>query len=68
MNDQVTISSPLLKISTALAAVGVTSWSEFASMCAALYTICLISEWLWKTFIKPALIRRGVVGGQGDGE
>ena len=42
MNTEV--SSPALKIGTAWAAVGITSWTDFAAAVAALYTVLLIGE------------------------
>ena len=68
MNDQVSVNSPIAKIISALGLAGITSWSEFASACAALYTLLLISEWVWKRFLKPAFVRRGIVAGDSDGE
>lgn len=68
MNDNLSVGSPLAKILTALGAAGISSWSEFASMLAALYTTCLIAEWLWKNFIRPAFIRRGIISGKSDGQ
>lgn len=55
------VASPGVKIATAWAAVGVTSWAEFASALAALYTLLLIGEWLWKKLIRPFCERRGLV-------
>ena len=52
MGDDHTIAWPLAKIASAWAAVGVTSWADFASFIAAIYTTCLLGEWLWKKFFK----------------
>ena len=49
------------KIGTAWAAVGITSWAEAASALAALYTLLLIAEWLWKRLGRPFCERRGWV-------
>jgi hypothetical protein len=43
-----TVSAPLAKVGTAWAAVGITSWSEAAGFLAALYTLILIGEWVYK--------------------
>ena len=51
MNDE--IASPALKIGTVWIAVGITSWADFAAAAAALYTLILIGEWLWKKLIRP---------------
>lgn len=48
-----------VKIGTAWAAVGITSWADFASALACLYTIILIIEWLWKKAIRPFCENRG---------
>jgi len=55
------VASPGIKIATAWAAVGVTSWAEFASVLAALYTMLLIGEWLWKRLIRPFCEKHGWV-------
>lgn len=60
MNDRGSVvSQPLAKIATVWAAVGVTSWADFASFLAALYSAILISEWMWKRIIRPILISKG---------
>jgi len=61
MNQSTTdvIDSPLLKVATAWAAIGITSWADFASFLAAAYSMCLLAEWLWKKLIKPLAMRRG---------
>lgn len=53
--DQATsVSNPVLKAVTALlAGIGVSSWSDMAALLAAVYTLCLLSEWLWKRFVRP---------------
>lgn len=54
MNDQ---TSPAIKASVAwggvafskwLEAIGITSWGDFAAMLAAIYSLFLIIDWLWK--------------------
>lgn len=49
------------KLGTAWAAVGITSWADAASALAFLYTLILISEWLWKKVIRPFSEQRGWV-------
>lgn len=69
MNEQVSVNNPIAKIISALGLAGISSWSEFASACAAVYTLLLIGEWVYKKFIRPALIRNGIVtGGSDDGQ
>ena len=42
MNDDHTVALPMVKIATAWAAViGLKSWGDFASFCAAIYTLIL---------------------------
>lgn len=48
MSEEQTVATPVLKIATAWAAAGVTSWADFASALAAVYTLLLITEWVWK--------------------
>lgn len=54
-----TIAAPVAKAATAWAAVGITSWAEFASFLAAMYSLLLIGEWCWKRFLREMLVKRG---------
>lgn len=48
-DDHTTVAMPVFKIITAWAAAwGLQSWGDVASFLAALYTMLLITEWLWK--------------------
>lgn len=47
------------KLGTAWAAVGITSWADFAAVLAAIYSFLLIVEFAWKKAIKPFCIWRG---------
>jgi hypothetical protein len=57
------------KLGTAwLAAVGVSNWEEAASAAAfvasclaALYTLCLTLEFVWRKWLRPFLERRGFI-------
>lgn len=59
MNERHEIAAPVAKAATAWAAVGITSWAEFASFLAAIYSAILIFEWCWKRFLRDALVKRG---------
>lgn len=59
--QQDTVAAPAVKIVTAWAAVGITSWAEAASALAALYTVLLIAEWLWKRLVRPFCESKGWV-------
>jgi hypothetical protein len=48
-----TVAAPGIKIVTAWGAVAITSWADIAAMLAAVYTLLLILEWLWKKFGRP---------------
>lgn len=62
MNDD--IKHPAIKgASVGAALVGGLTWGELASMLAALYTGCLLIEWLWKRVLKPLAQRRGWLAG-----
>ena len=61
MEQHSSVASPGVKILTAWAAVGITSWAEAASFLAALYTLLLILEWLWKRLVRGFCERRGWV-------
>lgn len=45
------------KLGSVWAAVGITSWADFAAFLAALYSALLIGEFLWKKAVKPFLAR-----------
>ncbi len=47
-----TVGEPILKLVSLWAAVGITSWADFASFLAACYSILLIGEWVYKKFFK----------------
>jgi hypothetical protein len=62
MNDgDAAITHPVLKLVTAWLAISITSWADVASILAALYTLLLIGEWLWKRLVRPRLEGRGLV-------
>lgn len=50
-----------LKITTAWVATAFTSWAEFAAFLAAIYTMCLLGEWLWRKILRPFAERHGWV-------
>ena len=57
-DDNTTVAMPILKIISAWAmAFGLKSWGDVASFLAALYTLVLIGEWVYKK-LKP-LFKRG---------
>lgn len=58
------IKHPIPKaISAGVVFLGGMTWGEVASMLAALYTACLLIEWLWKRLLKPLGQRRGWIAG-----
>lgn len=59
MNQHDTIDSPVLKVLSMWAAIGITSWAEFASFMAAMYTMFLMGEWLWKKIFRRVALRKG---------
>ena len=52
------IQAPTIKIATSWGGVIVTSWNEIAAILASVYTILLISEWVWKRAFRPFLEKR----------
>jgi hypothetical protein len=58
-NQQETVTAPVVKVVTAWAAVGITSWADFAALLASIYTACLLGEWLWKKVGRPFGERHG---------
>lgn len=62
MDEQMsTVTNPIAKAVTLWAAVGITSWADFASLLAALYSLILIGEWIWKKWMRPRLEVRGYI-------
>lgn len=58
--QRMSVEMPFTKAATALlAGFGVSSWSDFAAFMAALYTLMLVIEWLWKHCIRPVAESRG---------
>jgi hypothetical protein len=57
MNDNTQINHPAFKMCSVIFVwmCGMT-WGDIASMLAAIYTMCLIVEWLWKKVAKPIAI------------
>ena len=59
------IAAPVIKVASAWAVVGASSWAEFAStvasLLAAFYTMLLITEWFWKKLWRPLLERHGYI-------
>jgi len=53
------IQTPVIKIATSWGGVIVTSWNEIAAILASIYTLILISEWMWKKILRPFLERKG---------
>lgn len=73
MNDQAAeISSPIMKVFAAWAsvgaAIGIQTWAQAASfatfcasMVAAIYTMCLLLEFIWKRVLRPLCVVFGWV-------
>lgn len=41
------------KITSVWVAVGISSWNDAAAAAAAIYSVILICEWLWKKVLRP---------------
>lgn len=50
---QSTVTAPVVKVISVWAAVGFTSWADVAAFLAAIYSLLLIGEWLWKKLGRP---------------
>lgn len=60
------IKHPVAKVASAgLVFLGGMTWGEVASMLAALYTACLVTEWAWKRVLKPMAQRMGWIAIKG---
>ena len=65
MSDDTTIHHPVLKVvSAVVVTAGGLTWGEIASIMASIYTLCLITEWLWKKLVKPLAIHHGWIHGK----
>lgn len=57
------IAAPGTKIASAWAGVGasmwITTWADVAAVLASIYTLVLLSEWVWKKLLRPFAERRG---------
>jgi hypothetical protein len=53
------VAAPVIKVVSAWAAVGFTSWTDVAAFLAAIYSLLLIAEWVWKKVGRPFADRRG---------
>lgn len=49
------------KLGSVWASVGVSTWSDAASMFAAILSMLFILEWFWEKIIRPFLEDRGVM-------
>lgn len=61
MDDHSNIHSAGVKIVSAWALIGITSWADFAAFLGAIYTALLLAEWAFKKVIRPILISQGVM-------
>lgn len=53
------ISWPVAKALSLWAAIGITSWADFASFVAGMYSLVLICEWFWKKIGRGLAVRWG---------
>lgn len=54
ISDHVSVDHAGPKLFSVLAAAGIGTWSDFAAALAAIYSLVLIFEWLWKRLGRPA--------------
>lgn len=47
------------KLGTVWAAVGITTWADFAAFLAAIYSVLLVGEFAWKKILRPFCEWRG---------
>jgi len=46
------------KLGTVWAAVGITTWADFAAFMAAIYSVLLVGEFVWKKMLRRELGKR----------
>ena len=61
IEQSTSVPAPGVKIATAWFATLFTSWADVTSFLAALYTLLLLGEWLWKRCGRPFAERHGWV-------
>lgn len=61
MKDATQIDHAIPKFISILAAIGISSWGDFAAFCGAMWTLLLIGEWVWKKWLRPHCERKGWV-------
>lgn len=59
--DHTQIENQVAKVAAAWSLIGITSWANFASFMAGIYTLLLATEWMWKKAVRPLLIHFGVI-------
>ena len=59
MSNGTSVELPAVKVASAWAAVGITSWADAAAAMAFVYSVALFGEWLWKKILRPLCERRG---------
>lgn len=59
MNSDTTISHPIAKAVSLWALVGISSWTEAAAFAGFVYSMLLITEWVWKKVLRGIARRRG---------
>lgn len=53
------VAAPVLKLASVWTLVGITSWAEFASFLASIYTLLLLGDFFWKKVGRAFCDRRG---------
>lgn len=51
-----------------LADLGINSWGDVAAMMAALYSLVLICEWVWKRLLRPMVSGRSASTSPDEGQ
>lgn len=60
-HEQKEIALNSVKLGGVWASVGVSTWSDAASMFAAILSVLFILEWIWKKVIRPLLEKYGLI-------
>lgn len=59
MAQDSTISHPVAKAVSLWMLVGISSWTDAAAFLGCIYSLLLISEWVWKKFLRTVARNRG---------
>lgn len=61
MEDTVSVAHPVVKVASVWGVLYITTWADVAAALAALYSLLLIAEWVWRKFLRSLCERIGLL-------